>query len=466
MNGGPDRGWRVASLVFAALTGIVTLLAAIGYWFAPALVDLYAAAFHSVPGKFELTVSMTRIMMPFFPLVALSAAVMAILNACGAFFVPAFSSAMFNIVSVLCGVGLTFFCEDWWGIQPIEGMALGVVAGGVAQVGSQLPTLWARGYRWRGRGQADPNWYADPALRKMLLLMVPGTVGLAATQVNILVNSVLATGQGTGAVSWLNYAFRLMQFPIGIFGVSLASATLPRIAALWTGNDRQGFASTLTGSLRQVIAVNVPASVGLAVLGGPIISLIFEYGAYTPAHARNTAIALAAYSIGLTAYSAVKVLVPAFYVMGESRIPVQASLFTIGLNIGLNLITVRHFGYWGLALGTSVTAMINSLVLLVLARRRLADVGFRLLPFFSFTCRVVALSGLMGLACWAANRSFEQMVPPIGPIGLMRLMQVAVSVLVGGGLVFSLAGLFGITELELFAKYVVQKIKKSLGQLT
>ncbi|MEK7690379.1 MAG: lipid II flippase MurJ, partial [Bdellovibrionota bacterium] len=114
MNGGPDRGWRVASLVFAALTGIVTLLAAIGYWFAPALVDLYAAAFHSVPGKFELTVSMTRIMMPFFPLVALSAAVMAILNACGAFFVPAFSSAMFNIVSVLCGVGLNFFCEGWW----------------------------------------------------------------------------------------------------------------------------------------------------------------------------------------------------------------------------------------------------------------------------------------------------------------------------------------------------------------
>jgi putative peptidoglycan lipid II flippase len=163
---------------------------------------------------------------------------MGILNACGVFFLPAFSSALFNLTSIIVGVTAAKLIPHlgWAGsVNPIEGMAIGVVAGGAVQAFCQLPALYRAGYRWQKRSPersgseaaSYPAWRSDPALKRMLWMMVPGTIGLAATQVNILVNTILATSQGRGAVSWLNYAFRLMQFPIGLFGVSLASATLP-----------------------------------------------------------------------------------------------------------------------------------------------------------------------------------------------------------------------------------------------
>ncbi len=322
---GEDRAWRVAGLVFRVLFVLVTALAALGMIFAPQLVALYASAFKQVPGKFELTVRMTREMYPFFPVVALAAAYMGILNACGVFFLPAFASALFNLVSIVVGVICTqifiHFGADW-GVHPIEGMAIGVLFGGMIQAGCQLPSLYRKGYRWIPKRAQDPVWYSDPRLKRMLFMMVPGTVGLAATQVNILVNTVLATSQGPGAVSWLNYAFRLMQFPIGIFGVSIASATLPKVSQQWVRQDIAGVSATLVRSLRTVFAVNLPASAGLAFLGFPIIELIFQYGRFRPDDAKATAWALAMYAIGLTAYSAVKVLVPACYALGNTRVPV------------------------------------------------------------------------------------------------------------------------------------------------
>ncbi len=311
-NEGEPRGWQLATRVFVVLFAVVSFISVLGMIFAEPLVRLYASAYQQIPGKFELTVTMTRTMIPFFPLVALAAAFMAILNACGKFFVPAFASAMFNLVSIIVGVTLAHFFPRF-GRAPIEGMAYGVVAGGLVQALIQWPLLKKQGYLPVWKTPFDGKAAQDPAFRKLMFLMIPGTLGLAATQINILVNSIFATSLGAGAVSWLNYSFRLMQFPIGIFGVSMAAATLPVFALAWGDHRYEDASQSLVKSLKRMFAINFAASAGLAALGVPIISLIFEHGKFQPADTLATAHALAAYSIGLTFYSVVKVLVPICY---------------------------------------------------------------------------------------------------------------------------------------------------------
>lgn len=397
---GDRRGWRIAGLSFRALFVIVSILTLIGALFAPQLVSLYAGSFKSIPGKFELTVSLTRIMFPFFPLVALAAAFMAVLNACGVFFLPAFASALFNVGSVASGVIASFWLKRY-GFHPIEGMAMGVLVGGFIQAFCQLPSLYRQGYRFPKLEATDLPWHREPALRQILMMVLPGTIGLAATQINILVNSILATGEGEGAVSWLNYAFRLMQFPIGVFGVSLAAATLPEVSKLWHASDFQNVERTLQRSLRQVFALNLPASAGLGFLAVPIIELIFEYGAFSREDTWATAQALAAYSIGLTSYSAVKVLVPTCYAMGYARVAVISSVLSVAVNLLFCFFLVKWFGFWGLALGTSLAAGVNMCFLLGVVSRLLATRGvrFRWGDFFKSLCLHTGIAAIMGILC-------------------------------------------------------------------
>lgn len=264
---GIDRGWQLASRVFGLLFLIASVVAACGAFFSDRLVEIYASAFHNIPGKFELTVGLTQEMMTFFPMVALAAAFMSVLNACGRFFIPALSSAAFNLISVVIGVVFIPLAPRI-GHAPIEGMAFGVVLGGVVQAAVQIPTLIKSGFRWQWSTPQSTSLIKDRDLRRMLALMIPGTFGLAATQINILVNSILATGQSAGSVSWLNYAFRLMQFPIGVFGVSLATATLPLVSRKWVQKDFQGSKEAIESSVERVFAINFPAAAGLA---GPFI---------------------------------------------------------------------------------------------------------------------------------------------------------------------------------------------------
>ncbi len=466
-----DRGaWRVAGLVFRVLAATAVILSLLGILFAPQLVGLYAAAFREIPGKLELTIRMTRMMYPFFPFVALAAAFMGVLNACGVFFLPSFSSALFNLTSIVVGVVLAK-TADSFGIHPIEGMAIGVVVGGAVQALCQLPSLYRVGYRWAKRSPGDPVWFRDPYLRRMLFLMIPGTWGLAATQVNVLVNTVLATSQGPGAVSWLNYAFRLMQFPIGVFGVSLAQATLPRVSKFWVEKDYSGVEQSLTESLRHVFAINLPASAGLAFLGVPLINMIFQYGRFTSEDSRATALALVMYSVGLTAYSAVKVLVPVFYAMGNTRIPVLSSALAVAVTIVLNLLMVRPFGYWGLALGTSVAAIFNAVYLLYSARRLLRQVGagWNLSPVFSSFMKNAAVALMMGGVVYGTNAALNWLIPDLlglqwgGKPGLVmvRVIKVLAVVLEGVGVAAALGQAFGITETLNMIRFVRKKLKMS-----
>ena len=449
---GIDRGWQVATRVFVMLFLIVSALAVLGIFFAEPIVNFYASAYRSVPGKFELTVRMTQIMMPFFPLVALAAGFMAILNACGKFFMPSFASAMFNAVSVFTGVILAHVFPKY-GREPIEGMAYGVIAGGFVQALIQWPILLRQGYRplWNRPDAISP--LQDPALRRMMLLMIPGTVGLAATQINILVNSVFATSVGAGAVSWLNYAFRLMQFPIGIFGVSLASATLPVFSRAWSAQNYDEASRSLLKSVKRVFAINFPASAGLAFLGVPIISMIFQHGRFSQVDAYFTAQALSAYAVGLTAYSVVKVLVPICYAIGETRLAVFSSVFSVASNLIFNFLFVKKLGFVGLALGTSITAILNSILLWFFISRKLKQksvspqTGEMLKAMVSYGG--VAL--VMGIVVWACDRAIGEY--------LFSIARVLVGLGIGVGSYFLLSIFLKLEE----SLDLLEMIKRRLG---
>ena len=389
-------------------------------------------------------------------------------------FYPLFASALFNIFSVLFGLiavmCIRFFQID--GINPIEGMAFGVVGGGLVQTFCQLPSLYKQGYRWVPRRGSELPWYRDRALRKMMGMMMPGMVGLAATQTNILVNTFLATSQGPGAVSWLNFAFRLMQFPIGVFGVSLAQATLPRVSAQWADRDYQGISETLTHSLKSAFAVNLPATAGFLFLSESIIQLLFEHGKFSSLDTKATAFALGMYAIGLTAYSVVKILVPASYAMGNTRGPVLISTVTVGVTLILNLSLIGSFGFWGLALGTSVGAFVNAGLLLFSIQRILGRMDAEI-PFLSIGKSLMIyslVSATMGLLCYFSMRLLnflpieDQMIHYLGSAGVLvsRCVKIAWIVGEGAGFVMLISKLVGLSEMEEFAELFVSKLKNKL----
>jgi len=421
---GRDRAWRLGNLVVNALLLATGVIVVAGMVFAWPITTAFASAYSEVPGKLELTVSLTRIMFPFLVLVAVATALMGMLNSLHRFFIPAVSPAMFNVGSIACTLGLVPVMPAL-GLPLIVAPAIGVLVGGLLQMAVQWPALRREGYRY------EPVLdVRDEGLRRVLLLMGPGVVGLAAVQINLLVNSILATGEGTSAVSALNYAFRLMYMPIGIFGVSIATAVVPTLSRHAARNDSAGMRDTVSSGLRMMLMLNAPATVGLVVLATPIVALIFEHGAFTPAHTAATAAALAFYAPGLVGYSTVKIAVPSFYSLRDSRTPVIVSGVTVLLNVVLNVTLVRVIGFTGLALGTTISALFNAGVLLWLLRSRLGglDEG-RVAASFA---RIGIASLVMGLAAWATDAAIASWLPSrtIPVMGLRVVSSIIVALLV------------------------------------
>lgn len=401
--GGRERAWRLANSVVSALVIATSAIVVAGILFAEPLVRGFAGDFAEVPGKIELTVQLTRIMLPFLVTVAVAAALMGMLNSLGHFFVPALSPAMFNVASIAVGVTLVPLAGPM-GVEPIVVWAVGTLVGGVGQLAIQWPPLAREGFRYRP--MLDTR---DEGLRQVLLLMGPGTLGLAATQINVLVNTILATGEGTGAVTWLDFAFRLMYLPIGLFGVSIAAAATPAVSRLVAEADMTRIRSTVAGAIGLMLVLNVPAMAGLIVLARPIVAVIFERGQFTPADTVATASALQFYAVGLVGYSIVRIVTPTFYALQRSRIPVVVSASSVAVNVTLNLALVRVMGFRGLALGTSVTALVNAGLQLWLLRREIHGIdGARMA---ASAARVAAATAVMAAAAWASQAAAEGWLP-------------------------------------------------------
>jgi putative peptidoglycan lipid II flippase len=434
---GRDAAWRLGNLVLNALllvTGTVVLL---GIVFAGDIVRVMARDFAAVPGKLELTVLLTRMMFPFLLLVSVAAVAMGMLQALHRFVVPALAPAMFNVSTIACALVLVPLMPAA-GMPPIAAIAIGTLVGGVAQVAVQWPLLRREGFAYR----PILDW-GDDGVRRILLLMGPGTLGLAATQVNVLVNAILATGEGEGAVSWLNYAFRLMNLPMGLFGVSIATAALPLVARQAARGDPSALRDSLRRAFTLTLVLNVPATVGLIVLGEPIVRVIFERGAFTAADTVATAAALQGYAIGLVGYAAVRIATPSFYALGQSRTPVLVSIAAVAANLVINLVLVRRIGYAGLALGTSIAAIGHAATLIYLLERRVPGVASRHLA--ASLVRITVASVVMGAAAVALERALEAWIP--GDVLVLRIVRLAGSI---GGAIVVLAGaawVLGLREL-------------------
>ena len=394
-NKGEEATWRLASNVITAISLLLSAITLAGIVWSEPLVRLIAPDFAQVPDKVALTAHLTAIMFPFLLFVSLAAVVMGMLNAKGRFFMPAMASSFFNLGSILGGIGCAVLL-DRLGRPPIVGMAIGTLIGGLLQLGCQVPALLRCGFRLTPRLDL-----ADPGLRRIFRLMLPAIIGLGATQINIFVNTNFAASCAEGSVSWLNYAFRLVQFPIGVFGVALSIATMPVVSRHAANRDLDRLKSTYVSSLVMACGLSIPATVGLAFLAGPIIRIIFEHGAFTAGDTARTAEALVYYVVGLFAYAAVKITVPVFYALDDTRYPVIGSFLAVAGNVLIILASVGQLQHKAIALSTSCAMILNFLFLSAVLYRKVG--GYPLRPLGAGLVKVMAASAAMG--CWLFGAS-------------------------------------------------------------
>jgi putative peptidoglycan lipid II flippase len=405
-EGGPAASMRLANLVINFLLVVIAALTLIGIVAAPGIVSLLAPGFGEVPGKLALTALMTQIMMPFLLLVSLAAAVMGVLNTRRIFFIPAVAPVFFNLGLIAAGFAIAPLMPRL-GLDPIVGMAFGALLGGLGQLAIQLPALHAQGFRWR-----PILSFTDPGVLRVCALMAPASIGIAAAQVNVFTSTFLASTLREGSVSWLNYAYRLVQLPIGLFGVAVATVTLAEVSRHAAAKNMDDLKATLGLSLRLVLFLTLPATLVLVALAPPIVSLLYQHGRFTAADTVETAHALWGYAVGLAAFSAVRVMAPAFYSLGQARTPVTMSMITIGATVVLYFVLMGPLQHAGLALATSIGSLLNFTLLFLALRRKLGSLGARTLA--AAAARILVASALAAGAGWSATTALWGVVESPG----------------------------------------------------
>lgn len=458
--GKKDEAYQLTDLVSTFVIVLIGSLVFIGVIFAPQIVSVLASGF--TEEKRTLTITLTRTLMPFILFVSLAAILMGMLNSLGRFFLPHSASTFFNITSILCGLGLAWFFSPayfdnihkpdsaWiWASRAILGMAIGTLIGGLVQYLIQVPSLWRLAYRPR----LNFNFKND-GLNTILKLTLPAIIGGAAVQVNVLVNTQFASHLSDGSISYLNYAFRLMQFPLGVFGVAIASASAPVLARLIAKNHISDFQHTIRSSLQMSLFLAIPSTVGLIVLAEPIIALIYEHGRFDALDTVGTAYALVNYAFGITAYSLIKIYQPAYLAHHDAKTPMRISLLSIVLNFAINWYFIHELGWphWSLALGTALVATINLVLLALFFKKRCP--GIWNAHLWGHLLKTLAASLMMGLVAFCA---FDFISKHASTDSILNKIQITLLPILLAGLVyFSVGTLLGIGE----AKNIVRKLRR------
>ncbi|HVF47096.1 MAG TPA: murein biosynthesis integral membrane protein MurJ [Pyrinomonadaceae bacterium] len=457
------EAWRLASLIFNVLAVVMSVITVIGILIAPYVIPLIAYRFP--PEKAALAVTLAQIMFPFILLVSLAALAMGVLNTKGRFGIPASASTAFNICSIGFGLGFAYWLsgggwemsfDDIAAPSPaaqwaIIGMAIGTLIGGAAQLLIQVPSLLGVGFRF-----SPILSFTDPGVKRIMRLMGPAIIGTSAVQVKVLVDVVVVSGID-GGQSWLSYAFRLMQFPIGVFGVAIGTAAIPALSRLASEDNIAKFRDTLADALKLVFLLTVPAACGLIVLGEPIIALIYQGGRFKAHDTDMTAWALAAYSVGLAGYAAIKVLSPSFYALDDARTPMWVSLASIAVHaptsfgmmyllsgVGVTADRPNGFGHVGVALATSTVALVNFFALTFLMRRRINRINGR--GIISSLVRMIIASAAMSAAGYLIYRVLDSYL--VDSSYMVRLIKALVPIAAAGIVFVVAAKLLRITELE------------------
>lgn len=457
---GEESAWALANKVMTLAAVFMSGVTLVGIFAAPWIVQILTsfagpdkAGRAYDPAQIELMVTMVRIMYPFILLVSLAALVMGMLNARNVFGMPALSSCFFNIGSIIGGVSLGYWMDPTWGEQSLVGFSIGVLIGGLAQLVCQFPALRRVGYRF----VADFRW-RDSGVRQILKLMGPAVIAASVVQVNVVVNSMFAYGVGEGAVSWLNYAFRLMQLPIGVFGVAVATVTLPALSRAAVNGISDDFRPTLAKGLRLVAFLVLPSTIGLVLLSEPIVSVLYERRAFGVFDREQTAAALQAYGYGLLFYAWLKVLQPAFYAIEKRWLPMMMSFVALGLNLGFNylFVFVLKWGHESLAMTTSIVAGVNFLSLYVAMGRFAGDIGTgSLLKVLS---KILVAGAAMGAVCWAANTWV--FADPMHMNLLVRCLALGVTIGVAAVVYFGMARLLKVAEAQEALSMVTRRLKR------
>ncbi len=448
---GSEAAWSLANKVASLATVVIGLLVVTGVVFSPAVVGVIASGFSGE--KAELTVQLTRIMFPFILLVSLAALAMGLLNAKNVFGAPAMASSFFNIGSILGGVGFAWCLDPGFGPRALVGLAIGTLLGGLAQLMAQWPALYRVGYRFC----LDFQW-RDSGVREVLRLMGPAVIAASAVQVNVMVNSHFASMvPGDGPVSWLDYAFRLMQLPLGVFGVAIGTVTLPLVSRHAALGDTAALRAALSKGLRLGFLLTVPSSIGLACLADPIISIIYERGRFDAASTAQTAGALRFYAIGLAAYAGIKVLAPAFYAVGRRKTPMLVSFWAIGMNLILNWYFTLHLqmGHRGLALSTGCIAVANFTALYLLMRAHLK--GLESASMFAALARIFVAGALMAAVCLLGASHIRDQWALLGLP--MRIFQLSCIIGAAALVFFGAAALLRVGEMKELGAAIRRKIE-------
>jgi len=393
---GEAAAWRLANKVTTLVLLVLGAICIAGMVYSSELVAFLAPGFD--PAKAALTARLTRIMFPFILLVSLAALVMGALNARNVFGVPAMASSFFNLGSIVGGVTLGYWLDPQFGPRALIGLALGTLFGGLLQLLVQLPPLLRLGFTFR----PDFAW-RDSGVTAIFRLMGPSVIAASTTQFNVLINSMFASTLGNGPIFWLAIAFRLMQLPLGLFGVALGTVTLPLLSRLVVAGRMDAFRAELSRALRLGFLLTVPATAGLMMLAEPIISVLYQHGRFTAGEAMQAAGALRFYAIGLAGYAALKVLVNAFYALDRRKTPMFVSFAAVLLNLLLNWIFTFRWGLGvrGLALSTGCVATFNFLLLYALMRRYLEGLETRRL--LATLGRVALATAALIAVCAAAS---------------------------------------------------------------
>ncbi len=392
-----ERAWALASRVFTVLLVVLVVVTCLGILAAPLIVRLIAPGFTDAGGQRELTVLLTRIMFPYLLFIGLAALAMGILNSLRAFALPALSPMCLNISIIACALWLAPGMDT-----PALGLAIGVLVGGIAQLAIQLPGLAS--HKMMPRLAWAPK---DPDVRRIGKLILPMLFGLSVTQVNLLVNTLLASFLQEGSVSFLYYGIRLIHFPLGIFGVALATAILPSLSASAAKGDLAAVGRGFSDGLRLILFITIPAMLGLIVLSSPIVQTLFERGAFDAADTVGVAAAVSAYATGLWAFAGVRITASAYYAMKDTATPVKVAAVAMITNIILNLALMGPLGHAGLALATAIAAMVNLGLLVFLVRKKLPEAQLsRVLPSLG---RTLAAGAVMTAFClWVAGQPVWQ----------------------------------------------------------
>jgi putative peptidoglycan lipid II flippase len=443
---GRDQADQLAASAFWLMALLLLAAVAAGVLWAPQIVHLIAYGWSGDPQKIALCVALTRIMLPYVIFIGLTALCMAILNVMDHFAAPAFAPVLLNVAMISAAIGASFFTRD--ALVLVQWLALGVLVGGVLQLGLQMPVLIRRQIRvWR----SIRLWH--PALGQVARLFLPVLFGTAVFQINTLVIRFLASLLPQGSVSYLYYADRLFQFPLGLFGLAAATAVLPALSRHASLQQWDELRNTFGLAVRLVLFVSLPAMAGLVVLREPIVALLFQRGAFDFQATRLTADALLFYATGLWAVSILRIVLNCFYALQQVWTPTLIGVLSVGANLMLGWVLMGPMQHNGLALALSLASMFNVCLLILVLRRRLGALGWRRIA--RSTAGSAGCAALMGLGIWWLSGA---MLPPIADAGVIQLLiGLLVCIMVGVALFGALAYMFRLPELNLLLNMAIKR---------